>query len=277
VFAQYRGLGTSARFVTEARALPIGTGDVASNKVVPRVDATLPTSTPLLDAIPTINVSANGIEVVVWAKKSGGAAVVAEKSAKPAVEYGPTVTPKTLQTIAGYTQMTRQLMEDEPAVASTINSLLMRDVVLKAEAEAAAALVAATLPTATGTNLLTAIRAGMGTVQAKGYTPRYVILNPADWAEMDVLIFNGSVANAAVAQQGFWGLTPIAAASQPEGTATVGDFSAGVQRYQRTGTSLYITDSHGDTFLSNVFTVLAEQRALTVVTRPDALVECTKA
>jgi HK97 family phage major capsid protein len=131
-FAQYRGMGTSARFVTEARALPIGTGDVASNKVVPRVDATLPTSTPLLDAIPTINVSANGIEVVVWAKKSGGAAVVAEKSAKPAVEYGPTVTPKTLQTIAGYTQMTRQLMEDEPAVASTINSLLMRDVVLKA-------------------------------------------------------------------------------------------------------------------------------------------------
>jgi hypothetical protein len=94
---------------------------------------------------------------------------------------------------------------------------------------------------------------------------------------MDVIIFNGSVANAAVAQQGFWGLTPIAAASQPEGTATVGDFSAGVQRYQRTGTSLYITDSHGDTFLSNVFTVLAEQRALTVVTRPDALVECSKA
>jgi cardiolipin synthase len=37
----------------------------------------------------------------------------------------------------------------------------------------------------------------------------------------------------------------------------------------------YITDSHGDTFLSNVFTILAEARSKTVVIRPDALVECS--
>jgi len=104
--------------------------------------------------------------------------------------------------------------------------------------------------------------------------PSAVILNPADWAELDIEVFTNNHSGPVVGQR-FWGLTPIAANSQPVGTATVGDMSAGVQRYARTGVNLYITDSHAETFLSNVFTLLAEARARTIVTRPQALVECT--
>jgi hypothetical protein len=279
VFAEYRGHGTSSRFNAEMRALPTGLAEVADlNRPGLRVNATPPTVTPLLDAITSIQVSSNGFEVVVWGKAAGGAAKVAEKAPKPSVEFEPTVTPITLDPIAGYTQMTRQLIEDEPAIRDAINGMLMRDVALKMEAEAAAALVAATLPTATDSvSLLGAVRRGIGTVQAKGYQPNAVLLNPGDWAEMDIDVFSGSSFNGTTIQRTFWGLTPISAASQPAGTATVLDLSNAVQHYRRSGVSLYITDSHADTFLSNVFTVLAEARAKTVVVRPDAAVECSKA
>lgn len=276
VFGEYRGRGTSSRFTVESRALPTGLSEIADLLPrAPRVDATAPTSTPLLDAMSPITVSGNAIETIVWAK-TGGAAKVAEKAAKPSVEFTPTVTPFTLDTVAGFTQMTRQMIEDAPAVRDSINGQLVRDVALKLEAEAAAALAAATLPTATATSLIAAIRTGVGTVQAAGYNPGVVILNPADWAALDIDVF-GSTLGGPVNGQSFWGLRPVSAVSQPAGTATVADLNAGVQYFRRSGVSLYITDSHGDTFLSNVFTVLAEARAKTVVTRPAALVECSVA
>jgi HK97 family phage major capsid protein len=277
-FSDYRGRGTSASLVIESRALPTALADMAD--VLPskaRVDITPPTSTPLLDVINTVNVSQNGIETVVWSKVAGGAAKVAEKSAKPSVEFAPAITPYTLDTIAAYTQMTRQMIEDAPAVRSTIDGMLRREVALKLESEAAASLVAATLPTATDSSLLAAIRQGVGVVQAAGYNPNAVLLNPADWADLDIALLSGTSAPGTPIQQSFWGLRVIAANSQPAGTATVGDMSAGVQRYSRTGVNLYITDSHADTFLSNVFTLLAEARAKTIVTRPQALVECSVA
>lgn len=275
VFTNYQGRGTSSRMHIEARALPTGLAEVGGlTPLLPKVDATAPTVTPLLDAISSVSVSQNGIEVIEWTKVAGGAAVVPEKTAKPSVEFTPSVVPYTLDTVAAYTQMTRQMIEDAPAVRAQIDGQLRREVALKLEAEAAAALVAATLPATNSSTLLKSIRKGVGVVQAAGYFPNAVLLNPADWADLDIDVFGTTLNGPAVGQR-FWGLTPIAAVSQPAGTATVGDMGAGVQNYRRTGVNLYITDSHADTFLSNVFTLLAEARSKTVVTRPPALVECT--
>ena len=94
--------------------------------------------------------SGNAIEYVAWAKKAGSAATVAEKAAKPSVEFGPTVTPATLEMIAVYTQLTRQMIEDCTAVRSLIDGELRREIAREEEEHAAAALAAATLPTATG-------------------------------------------------------------------------------------------------------------------------------
>jgi len=274
VFSAYGGRGTSSRIEVETRALPTSLSDISDLlPQKPRIDITDPVLTPLVDAIGTVQVSQNGIDTVVW-NTVGGADVVPEGSPKPSAEFVPTVVSLTLDTIAAYTQMTRQMIEDAPAVRSSIDGQLRREVAIKIEAEAAAAIAGATLPTAEGNDLLSAIRAGVGAVQAAGYRPNAVLLNPADWADLDINVF-GSTLNGPVIGQSFWGLRPIAANSQPAGTATVGDMGAGVQRYARTGISLYVTDSHADTFLSNVFTLLAEARGKTIVTRPNALVECT--
>lgn len=282
VFATYPGRGTSSRVVLDTepqtRALPTGLADLIAagwKGGTSQIDTTPPqTPTPLLTSLSTVTVSTNAIEAIVWAKVAGGAAIVPEKGAKPSAEWAPTVTPATLDTIAVYTQLTRQMIEDAAAVRSMIDGALQREVLLKEESEAAAALAAATLPTADGAgDLLAGMRVGIATVQAAGYNPTSALINPMDWAALDVHLLDHQTVGQAAVQRAYWGLSLIASASQPEGTVTVGDFASGVQHYVRSGVALYVTDSHADTFLSNVFTILAERRSKTIVSRPAALCE----
>jgi HK97 family phage major capsid protein len=276
-FAEYPGRGTSQRVEVNTRALPHTLGSMGAalpdspKMVLPSVYG----PAPLLDLIPTVSVSQNSLEIITWAKKAGGPAVVAEGAAKPSVEYEPTPATVTLDTIAVYTQLTRQLMEDAPAVRGMIDTEMVADVARKLEAESAAALAAAALPAVTGEDLLKAIRAGIGTVQAAGFIPNAVLLNPADWADLDIAVFGSTLLGPSVGSQ-FWGLRPVASVAQPAGTATVGDFMAGTMRLSRSGISLYLTDSHADTFTKNIFTLLAETRSKTVIKRPAAFAECSK-
>lgn len=285
-FKNYRGRGTSGMFEldvsgVQTRALPTGIADLvaAGFKGAPyQVDTSPPRPpTPLMDNVTQVAVSGNAIEYIAWTKKAGGAAKVAEKAAKPSAEWGPTVTPTTLDNFAVYTQLTRQMIEDFPAVRSLIDGELQWDVARAEEVDAAAVLAAASasIPDATDTALINAIRIGIGTVEAAGYSPTAVLLNPADWATMDISTMSGTLGGATI-QTNFWGLTPISSSAQAVGTAIVGDFRSAIHHYFRSAVSLYITDSHADTFLANVFTLLAERRSKTVVVRPQALVEAKK-
>jgi HK97 family phage major capsid protein len=282
VFTGYPTRGTSARFEVDydslqTRALPTGIADLvaAGFKGSPyQVDTTPPRApTPLMDNVAQIQVSGNSIEYIAWTKKAGGATKVAEKAAKPSAEWGPTVTPATLDTFAVYTQLTRQMIEDFAAVRTLIDGELRNDVAKAEEADAAALMVAsaATIPDATSTvDLLSAIRVGIGTVQAAGYEPNAVLLNPADWAALDIVVM-GATVNGPTIGQSFWGLRPIASSAVAAGNAIVGDYRSAIHHYYRSAISLYVTDSHADTFLSNVFTLLAERRSKTVIVRPAAL------
>jgi HK97 family phage major capsid protein len=280
-FVEYAGSprGRMAKVEMETRALPSGLSDVyGSGKL------TMPTTTvsvqppaaptPLLDNVNRVQVTSNAVEYVSWAKVAGGAAIVAEKANKPSVEFGPTVTADALDNIAAYTQLTRQLIEDAPAVRDMINGELVREIGREEEAQVAAAITAATLPTATGADLLAGLRRGIGVVQAAGYAPNAVLLNPADWADLDNVVM-GSTLNGPTIRQNFWGLVPIPSAAQAAGTAVVGDFRTAVTQFYRSEIALYISDSHASTFLANVFTLLCERRSLAAVLRPQALVEVT--
>ena len=265
----------------QTRALPTGLADLVAAGFTggkTQIDTSPPQApTPLMDNISQIPVSTNAIEYIAWTKKAGGAAKVAEKAAKPSAEFGPTVTPATLDNFAVYTQLTRQMIEDQAAVAAKINGELRNDVLKAEEADAVAVLAAASasIPDTTNADLLAAIRQGVGTVQAAGYAPNAVLLNPADWAALDIGVMGGTLGGPTVGAN-FWGLRPIPSSAQAAGTAIVGDFRSAVEHYFRSQVTLYVTDSHGDTFLSNVFTLLAERRGKTVVVRPAALVEAKK-
>jgi hypothetical protein len=275
-FMEWPHRGTSGKYEIELqeRALPhslVSMADALPSMPVYDLSPPEPRSI-LIPLTNVVTVSTNAIDYIVWTLKSGAAAVVPEKASKPELEWEPDVTSSSLDTIAGRTSFTRQLAEDAPAVRSFINGELQREVSRKVEAEAKAAVAAATLPTVTGpagSGVSGAIRAGMATVEAAGFNANAAIVHPNDAVDIDIAsmgMFRGDP---------YWGLTIVHDPAAAEGTVTVGDFRAGVQHYRRNSVVLYVTDSHGTHWAENIFDALAETRCKTVVTRPAALVEAS--
>ena len=232
--------------------------------------------TPLLDLVQRVPVASNSVDWITYPAAAPLAAIVAESGPKPEATITATLVTVTLDTIAHYAQASRQLLEDSGAARAFIEGELSRGVLDKIEAEIAAAITAATLPTATdATSLMNAIRKGVGVVQAAGFQPNAVVLNPADYAALDIDVFGNTLLGPMVSGS-FWGLRPVAVGAQAAGTAVVGDYTAAINYLERTDVSVYVTDSHASTFTSNVFTFLAEARGKGVVTRAEALVECSK-
>ena len=276
-FTEYGGHGRSDRFeadvvLGEMRA-PTTTGGVVWNPT--RVTMPEPSDAfPLFGLIDVQQISSGAFDYVTTTFDDN-ADVVAEGALKPESTLTQTLVQDTLQTIAHWTQITRQALEDGDRIRSIIDGKLTRGVLRKEHDMIAAALTAASLPAVSGGgDLLAAIRVGIGTVQAAGWTPNAVLLNAADWAALDVAIMGGTL-NGPTIGQTFWGLRPVASKDQPAGTATVGAFDEGATLFRRSGVSVFATDSHASTFTSNVVTILAEARAKAVVTDVSCFAEAT--
>lgn len=233
-------------------------------------------TTPLLDAIGRERVSTGTVEWVTYANAFPLAGVVAEGDLKPEATFAPTPNAASLKTYAHYKAITRQALEDIPRIQSSVENTLRGGVLRKIEEDAAAVLNAdATIPPVSGESLLEGIRVGIGTVQAAGYaSPNAVLLNPADFAALDIAVMGATVSGPAM-QTSFWGVRAVAAAAIPAGTAYVGDFKIGLTYFDRGGASVYMTDSHADFFLRNTLVILAETRGLPVVTENNALAKVT--
>jgi hypothetical protein len=276
-FRAYSGHGRSGVVEGEFRASPIMLADLPG---LPRTRILQPQPTvpyPLFGLIDTQALSTNAFDYVVETF-TDNSAVVAEGAPKPESDYLQTLVPGVLDTIAHWVTISRQALEDDGRVRSIIDGKLTNGVLKKQHASIMAALIAATLPTATvptaTSNLLAAIRKGVGTVEAAGFNPNAVLLNPADWATLDVTLLN-ETRNGAVITQSFWGLTPVADNSQPAGTATVGDFQNGATLFRRSGVQVFATDSHASLFVSNLIVILGEARSKAVVTNTAAFAECS--
>jgi HK97 family phage major capsid protein len=277
-FRSYTGHGQSAPYqidgYLEQRAA-ITTANLAiPHFVLPPVEQQF--MAKLLGVCGRITVSAG---IVDWVEIGPDpvAAVVAEGAAKP--EAAVTFTPKsaTLDTIAHWVQITRQALDDATYIRSLLENKLRRGLLAKAEADMATAIdTAATLTNAgaAGRPLLESIRQGIGKVQAAGYNPNAVLLNPADYAALDITVLGVTTGGPTVGQQ-FWGLTPVASNSITAGKAYVGDFQSGATLFDRGVTSVFLTDSHASLFISNILVILAEARLKSVVDEPNAICECT--
>lgn len=286
-FRDYPGAGSSRRvelpFDLETRAaIALGGAGGLAGAVPPYLytPAAYQYASPLLDVCGKVTTSANSVHWVQWAPNPQAAAsVVAEGTPKPEAAMTPTVVPGILETYAHWKGITRQALEDIPQIRSTVENRLRQGLVVALEGAVATALGAAPIPAATvplGGTLLEAIRVGVATVQGAGYgNPNAVLLNPADWADLDVsTIGNAGGANG---QTSFWGMQAIAVPELAAGTAYVGNFSTAVQLFTRSAAEVFMTDSHGDLFISNIILLLAEIRALATVPDPGAAAECSVA
>lgn len=231
------------------------------------------TTAPLLDVVARVPVSSGTVE---WVEMGGDpqAAVVPEGSLKPEAAFVATPKAASLDTLAHWVQVTRQALEDAAYLQALIEGKLRRGLLNKAEADMATAIDAATTQTADAADLLASIRVGIGEVEAAGYRPNAVLLNPADYAELDLAVM-GVTVNGATRGQTFWGLQAVAAGAIPAGKAYVGDFKAGATLFDRNVSNVFLSDSHADVFLRNILVILAEARVKSAVTEPNAICECT--
>jgi HK97 family phage major capsid protein len=236
----------------------------------------LPTAaTPLIDAVSVVRVSSGAVE---WVETGPDpvAAVVPEGTAKPEATIVMTPKSASLDTIAHWSQITRQALADAGYIRSLIETKLRRGLARKIEADLATLVNGATLQAAVNADLMHAIRIGVGMVEAAGYDPNAVLLNPADYAALDIASYEN--ANTGPGRQStFWGLRPIASATQPAGSAIVGDFKEGVTLFDRGVADVFVTDSHSDFFIKNILVILAEGRYKSAITDPLALAKTAAA
>ena len=139
------------------------------------------------------------------------------------------------------------------------------------------AAAAATIPDVTDADLLAAIRVGIGTVQAAGYAPNAVLLNPADWADLDIAVMGATLARPD-GRQTFWGLRPIPATvparRHRRRSATSGPRS---QHYYRLADRpVHHRQPRGHVPVQRVHAA-GRAPVKTVVVRPQALVEAKTA
>lgn len=284
-FADYPGAGTSRRvsvpFDLETRAaIMVSNAPAGSIPPFTYQAAQYAYPSPLLEVVGKVTTSSQAVQWVTWAPNPQAAApVVPEGELKPEAVMTPTIVADTLDTYAHHKAISRQALEDIPQIRSTVENRLRQGITVALEEAVTAALLAAPIPASTvplGGSLLEAIRAGVATVQSAGYgNPNAVLLNPADWADLDVATVGN--AGGASGQAGFWGMRAVAVPALPAGTAYVGNFQTAVQLFTRASAEVFMTDSHADYFLRNLLLLLAEIRALATVPDPAAAAECSVA
>lgn len=279
-FKGYRGSGTSDRV-----SLP-GPGSAEFRAAIMVGDFDPPptmtwagppgfvTRTPLLDTLGRVQTNASAVAYLTWGGFDPAAALVPEGALKPEAPGSPTQNSIVLDTYAHYKAITRQALEDIPQVQSIIQNKLLTGVRNALETAAGAVVAAGAFTAVAGDDLMSGIRVGIATVEAAGYTPNAILVNPADAAALDLAAmgasFSGPVRNGSA-----WGVPIVASSQIAVGSAYVGDFSQGVTWFDRGVTDVFMSDSHADFFLRNQLVVLAEARAAFAVTEAPAIAKVT--
>lgn len=211
--------------------------------------------------------------VVEWFEE--GALSVAEVVLEGEIKPEATVVfePKTasLETIAHWHAITRQTLEDAPRIRSILDGRLRRGVLQKVENTIAASLAGiagvngGVNDTLGAPDLLTGIRQTVGKIQTQGYNPNAVVVNPADWAALDLEVL-GTTVDGPVSRSSIWGLTVVPSGLVLAGQAHVANFADALTLFTRGAAQVYLTDSHADLFIKNTLVILAEIRAKVAIT-----------
>ena len=219
-----------------------------------------------------------------------GPAVVAEGAAKPEANYTGTIVSGAVKTIAAWTKITEQMMQDDANLVSFINDDLRYQLNKVIDQQ---------IVTGTGSGQLTGLNqsgnyydyitgAGLesgdtvidlilkvkANMEAANINNISLLLNPMDW----VKVIGAKNANKDylipgimdVPAQRIWGIPVILSGSVASGKFHMGNFFEGGKIIERTGLAVEI-DREGDDFTKNLMTIRAERRMDFAVVQPKAL------
>lgn len=245
--------------------------------------------------IPHIPVTSSSVQYLKASASTNGAKVVAEGTAKPESTFQFKLATANVETIAHYTKITEQLAQDAPAVQAFINAKMIYGLQLKIDeqlvngqgtesSELVGLLKDATTCTDYSTNL-TELKPSIKTMvdfalgiktklETIGYAPKYLILNPIDWASLALIkdtqglyLLGGP---ATVAGKTLWGMSVVTTPSMPQGKYLMSDFALGATIFDRQEVAVEI-DREQDDFTKNLFTIRVERRLGLAVENPKAI------
>jgi HK97 family phage major capsid protein len=235
----------------------------------------------------------NAIEYAVQVARTNNAAVAAENTAKAYSNYTWDLRSFPVRTIAHLVKASRQILDDAPALRSTIDAemrygldfaeeveLLNGDgtgqhllgIIPQASAYSAAFAV-------TGETAIDRIRLAMLQGVIALFPMTGTVLNPTDWTKIE-MTKDGMGRYIIGDPQGtvtprLWGLPVASSLAMTAGTFLTGAFKYGAQIFDRMAIEIMISTENVDDFEKNMISIRAEERLALVVKRPTAFITGT--
>ena len=247
--------------------------------------------------LPSTTTSSNAIEFTKEASFTNAAAEAAEGAAKAESSLTWSLVNMPVSTVAHWIKISKQLAADAPALAAYVNTRMRYGVNQKVDTQLVVG--DGTAPNISGTYdtgnftahgytnaALTAISATfkklilirkiMADLYAAGFPADAIVLNPADWATIEIELFTTAAGQTlySVSESGqarLFGLPVIQAIGMAADTLQVGRFSEAYMLYNREGVVVEMSDSDSDNFTKNLITLRAERRLALATEKPAAV------
>lgn len=193
-------------------------------------------------------------------------------------------------TLAHWMLASTQVLDDAPMLASYINARLQYGLALEEDNEilngdGTVGTLNGLMNQATGLNRLggtteiDVLRKAITQLQLSEYSAEFVVLNPAQWENIELTKDSQGryiIANPqSLLGPQIWGLPVIATNSMRQGQFLVGNGTMAAQIWDRQQSAVLLSREDSDNFRRNMVTLLCEERLALTVYRPSALIKGT--
>ena len=244
--------------------------------------------------LPSSPTSSNAIEFTRENVFTNSAAEAAEGATKAESSLTWTLVNMPVSTVAHWIKISKQLAADAPTLRAYVDTRMMYGVNAKVDAQlvvgdGTAPNISGTYDTgnftahgyanaALGSTLkkLVLIRKIMADLYAAGYPADAIVLNPQDWATIEIELFTTAAGQTLYSvndagQARLFGVPVIQAIGMALDTFQVGRFSEAYMVYNREGVVVEMSDSDSDNFTKNLITLRAERRLALATEKPAAV------
>lgn len=238
--------------------------------------------------------ASNAIEFTKENVFTNSAAEAAEGAAKAESALTWTLVNMPVSTVAHWIKISRQLAADNAALAAYVDTRMRYGVNRKVETQLVSG--DGTAPNISGIldsgnytahgyanadlgstlKKLVLIRKIIGDLEAAGYMPDAIVLNPADWATIEIDLMTTAAGQTLYSvgdggQARLFGRRVVPAVGMTADNVAVGDFAQAGTIYDREGVIVEMSDSDSDNFTKNLITIRAERRMALATERPAAI------
>lgn len=247
------------------------------------------------DLLTVINVDSNSIDFAKQTLRDNKAAPVAEGAQKPYSDYAWESATVPVRTLAHLAKLTRQALDDAPRLVGEVDSEMRYGLGLVKEqqylygnntgqnlhglmpqATAFALPAGVTNASVVMANRVDVLRFAMLNLQVAGAPVDGMVLNPMDWALIELTKdANGGYAfsnpQSGLSLPSMWGRPVIASPAMLADDFLVGAFKIAATAYRRMGVEVLISTENDKDFELNLATMRAEERVALAVKRAWAL------